>query len=234
MANYLEQLAGSGSGVNKVLVPSVTLPVGAKTVNLVFRAPSGVTGEVNIFGANSANRFYANLTTGVLTLRTNSTSYNSTASGIVAGAVNTIQWEWTATQTHVRLNGVLVTTLPYLVPAATAFTQIGGYFSTPNYIVSRLDIYRIQIISASINMDWTADGVTSGTVFPETVGGNDGTLTNFVGNPWKSEATINTIDNPIPADGAFEGTATGFDEGAATLTTPVIGGGTVSATVRSL
>ena len=163
--------------------------------------------------------------------RTAGTSYNSDASGIVAGNINTVQWEWSATQTFVRLNGVLVTTFPYLIPTADAFTQLGGYASSPDYVASRIDIYRIQIISASLNRDWNADGVIGGTVFPELIAGDNGTLTNFAGNPWKTEVTINTLDNPIPADGAFVGTATGYTAGAVTLTTPVIGGGTVSSSV---
>lgn len=225
MANYLEHLASPST--NTVTVPAVTLAAADWIVRVKFRIPTGVTGEVNLFGeeSGSSNRFFVNPTTGIISFRSAGTVYSSAATTISLGTVYTVEYQRVGSQTRLKLGGVTITTLGYVVAMATPFTRLGSSASSR----SRVDIYQVEVISASVNRNWDADGVTSGTVFPELVAASNGVLTNFAGNPWKAEATINTLDNPIPADGAFAGTATGYSDGAATLTTPVIGGGTVSA-----
>jgi len=226
MANYLEHLASPS--MNTVTFTGVTLPAGGSLMRFRFRIPAGLTGDLNLIGeATSANRVYVSLSTGLFVYRANGTTYNSAAAGIIAGGTYEIEIEGFVSSTVYRLNGAVNTTKGFVITQSQPFTRLGSSATTR----SRIDIYETQITSPTVNHHWDADGVTSGTVFPDVVGGNDGILTNFAGNPWKAEATINTIDNPIPADGAFAGTATGFTAGAATLTTPVIGGGTVSAAV---
>jgi len=229
MANYIEQLAGSGGSRNRITIPSVSVPAADWDFEFQFRVPGGTTGEINLLGdsANTNNRFLVNFTTGVITFRAGGTAYSSAASGIVAGNINKVRYSRVGAVTRFHLNDVQITQLGYVVALPAAYNLIGGASTTS----SRLDLYYAKITSATVNHDWNANGITSGTVLPDIVSAQDGTLIDFAGNPWKSEATINTIDNPIPADGAFAGTATGFTAGAATLTTPVIGGGTVSAAV---
>lgn len=229
MANFLEIPSGSGGARSVVSIPSVSIPAADWEVEFKFRVPAGTTGEVQLMGntTNSNDRFFVNFTSGLISFRAAGTAYNSTASGIVAGNVNIVKYSRVGSVTRFHLNGVQVSQLGYVVALPAAFNLLAGHTT----ITSRLDLYHAKITNSTINRDWNANGVTSGTVLPELVAAQDGTLSNFVGNPWKAEATINTIDNPIPADGAFAGTATGYTSGAATLTTPVIGGGTVSASV---
>jgi hypothetical protein len=227
MANYLEHLASPST--NTVTVPAVLLPAANWVVRVKFRIPAGVTGDVNLFGeeSNTNNRFFVNPTTGRIAFRSAGTVYNSNVVTINNGTICTVEYQRVGSQTLIKLNGTTVTTLGYVVTMATPFTRLGSSSTSR----TRVDLYQVEVISSTVNMNWNADGVTSGTVFPDLIAGNNGVLTNFAGNPWKAEATINTISNPIPADGAFSGTATGYTSGAATLTTPLIGGGTVSASV---
>lgn len=229
MANYVEQLAGSGGSRNRITIPAVSVPAADWEFEFQFRVPGGTTGEINLMGdsANTNNRFLVNFTTGVITFRASGTAYSSAASGIVAGNINKIRYSRVGTVTRFHLNDVQVTQLGYVVALPAAYNLLGGASTTS----SRLDLYYAKITSATVNRNWNANGITSGTVLPDIVSAQDATLIDFAGNPWKAEATINAIDNPIHADGAFAGTATGFAAGAATLTTPVIGGGTVSAAV---
>jgi len=220
MANYLEQLGGIGGGVNRITATAFNLAAADWEVEVTFRVPAGTTGEIHLLGeaSTSNNRFYVNFTTGVLSFRSAGTSYNSAASGITAGSVHTVRYSRVGTVTRFHLNGVQVTQLGYTVSMATAFTNIGGYAT----VSSRLDLYRLRVTSASVNRDWNADGITSGTVLFDDVGSSDATLTNFAGNPWKTEPTILTLTDPMVAGAAFSGTSEGYDDGAATLSSGAI------------
>lgn len=125
--------------------------------------------------------------------RINGVTATTPTLGIVAGTNYELDWRRIGSQMQVRLNGVLLHTFYYVLNFVDALDVLCGGAGTR----SRIDLYRMRFISATINRDWSADGVTSGTVFPELIAGSNGTLTNFAGNPWKAEATINTIDNPI-------------------------------------
>jgi len=220
MANYLEQLAGSGGSRNIISIPATSIPAADWEVEFKFRVPAGTTGEINLMGdsANTNNRFYVSFTTGILSFRANGTAYNSAASGITAGVVNIVKYQRVGSVTRFFLNGTQVTQNGFVVALPAAYNLLGGASTTS----SRLDLYYAKITTGTINRDWNATGVTSGTEFPELIANEDGTLTNFAGNPWKAEPTFLTLTNPMVAGSAFAGTCEGYADGAATLSNGVL------------
>lgn len=226
--NYLEQPSGSGGGRAYISIPSTTIAAADWEIEFKFRVPVGTTGDVNLMGEGSGsnNRFYVNFTTGVISMRMSGTAYNSAASGITAGSTHIVRFSRVGTQTRFHLNGVQVSFLPYVVNVPVAMTLLCGQGTTSN----RVDFYYAKVTSASVNRDWNANGITSGTVLPDIVSAQDATLINFTGTPWKIEPTILSLTTPMVPGSAFSGTCEGIPDGAGTLSH---GGISIAVTVTS-